>query len=105
MSKRRLGRGLDALLTGEGGDSAETAGDLNELPVDRIVRGRYQPRREFDQHSLEELAASIRNQGLMQPVVVRPRPQGGYELIAGERRSLMSRRRRWRSSRTFNGRI
>ncbi len=86
MSKRRLGRGLDALLTGETGARAETLADLNELPVDQVVRGRYQPRREFDQTSLEELAASIRSQGLMQPVVVRPRPQGGYELIAGERR-------------------
>ncbi|MEZ5558537.1 MAG: ParB/RepB/Spo0J family partition protein [Pseudomonadales bacterium] len=73
-----------------GGNQENTAGsgpaDLSELPVERISRGRYQPRREFSQESLEELAASIRAQGLMQPVVVRPRPQGGYELIAGERR-------------------
>lgn len=86
MSKRRLGRGLDALLAGEPGASPESPADLNELPVDQVVRGRYQPRREFDQQGLEELAASIRAQGVMQPVVVRRRPQGGYELIAGERR-------------------
>lgn len=87
-----MGRGLDALLSAgaSGGNQENTAGsgpaDLSELPVERISRGRYQPRREFSQESLEELAASIRAQGLMQPVVVRPRPQGGYELIAGERR-------------------
>ena len=86
MSKRRLGRGLDALLAGDTEASPESSADLNELPVDQVVRGRYQPRREFDEQSLEELAASIRSQGLMQPVVVRRRPQGGYELIAGERR-------------------
>jgi ParB family chromosome partitioning protein len=51
-----------------------------------IVRGRYQPRREFAEEALEELAASIKVQGVMQPVVLRPRPQGGYELVAGERR-------------------
>jgi ParB/RepB/Spo0J family partition protein len=62
-----------------------------EIAIDDVVRGRYQPRREFAQESLEELAASIRTQGLMQPIVVRPRPQGGYELIAGERR--------WRAAR------
>jgi len=77
---------LDALLTGDSGEASEPGGDLAELGVDQIVRGRYQPRREFDQQSLEELAASIRSQGLMQPVVVRPRATGGYELIAGERR-------------------
>lgn len=86
MSKRRLGRGLDALLAGDTEASPESSADLNELPVDQVVRGRYQPRREFDEQSLEELAASIRSQGVMQPVVVRRRPQGGYELIAGERR-------------------
>jgi ParB family chromosome partitioning protein len=86
VSKRRLGRGLDALLAGDTDASPVSPADLNELPVDQVVRGRYQPRREFDQQSLEELAASIRSQGVMQPVVVRRRPQGGYELIAGERR-------------------
>ncbi len=89
MSRKRLGRGLDALLSGDAGSvssRAEPAAEQNELPVESVVRGRYQPRRTFTQESLEELAASIRAQGLMQPIVVRPRPQGGYELIAGERR-------------------
>jgi ParB family transcriptional regulator, chromosome partitioning protein len=90
VSRKRLGRGLDALLSAAaaGADESSSAdiSSLDELPITDIVRGRYQPRREFDQGSLEELAASIRAQGVMQPVVVRPRAQGGYELIAGERR-------------------
>jgi len=91
VSRKRLGRGLDALLSsasGEQGDeSAEAASsNLDELNISDIVRGRYQPRREFEQGALDELAASIRTQGVMQPIVVRPKPQGGYELIAGERR-------------------
>lgn len=61
-------------------------GELRELPVDVIQRGRYQPRRDMDQDSLQELAESIRQQGVMQPVVVRPVGDGQYELIAGERR-------------------
>jgi ParB family chromosome partitioning protein len=87
VSRKRLGRGLDALLSGDSGPAqAEAEGSIAEVPVDQIVRGRYQPRRTFSEESLQELAASIRAQGLMQPVVVRPRPHGGYELIAGERR-------------------
>jgi ParB family transcriptional regulator, chromosome partitioning protein len=86
VSKRRLGRGLDALLSGDGDASATSTAEPGELPVDQVVRGRYQPRRQFSEDSLKELAASIKSQGLMQPIVVRPRPQGGYELIAGERR-------------------
>lgn len=86
MSRKRLGRGLDALLSGDSGAKAETPSEQGEVAVDQVVRGRYQPRRTFSQESLEELAASIKAQGLMQPIVVRPRPQGGYELIAGERR-------------------
>lgn len=86
MSRKRLGRGLDALLSGDPGAEPEPAGVQGELPIEQVVRGRYQPRREFSDESLEELAGSIRAQGLMQPIVVRTRPQGGYELIAGERR-------------------
>jgi ParB family transcriptional regulator, chromosome partitioning protein len=87
VSKRRLGRGLDALLSGDADAAAATPpAEPGELPIEAVVRGRYQPRREFSEDSLKELAASIRSQGLMQPIVVRPRPQGGYELIAGERR-------------------
>lgn len=104
MSKPRLGRGLDSLLSPKARAPAETGmrsdepaapaqpaaepkdGDLRELPVTAIVRGQYQPRREFDDAALEELAASIKAQGLMQPLVVRSRPGNVYELIAGERR-------------------
>ena len=86
IKRRGLGRGLDALL----GDSARntTPSDeaYRELPVHQIERGKYQPRREIRQDALEELAASIRAQGLMQPVVVRVVGQDRYELIAGERR-------------------
>ncbi len=85
--KKRLGRGLDALL----GDVAETtaagrAVDLRDLPIDVLRRGRYQPRTHMDKDSLDELAQSIRAQGVLQPIVVRPQPQGDYEIIAGERR-------------------
>ena len=87
MSRKRLGRGLDALLSGDaGGQRPDTAAEQGELAIVDVVRGRYQPRREFAEDALQELAASIKAQGLMQPIVVRPRPQGGYELIAGERR-------------------
>ena len=85
-----LGRGLDALL---GGDAHETpaapSGSPSTLPVTRIQAGKYQPRTRMDDGSLSELAASIKSQGIMQPVLVRP-IQGagdiGYEIIAGERR-------------------
>jgi ParB family chromosome partitioning protein len=96
--KRGLGRGLDALLgvtqpeEPEQGPSAEPAADLQitELPLDLIQRGRYQPRRDFDPDSLQELADSIAAQGVVQPIVVRPIEAGRYEIIAGERR--------WRAS-------
>ena len=82
MKAKGLGRGLDALL---GGD--ETPRDtLVTLPVASIRPGRYQPRTRMDQQALAELAASIRAQGLMQPLLVRPVDRERYELIAGERR-------------------
>ena len=61
-------------------------GELREVPIDLIQRGRYQPRRDMDPAALQELSDSIRQQGVMQPVVVRPIAEGRYELIAGERR-------------------
>ena len=78
-----LGRGLDALL---GTDSAAPRESLATLPVGRIRPGKYQPRTRMDQQALAELAASIRTQGLMQPLLVRPVDRDRYELIAGERR-------------------
>jgi ParB family transcriptional regulator, chromosome partitioning protein len=108
--KRGLGRGLDALLASsqaamaEGEDfeaarAEEASGteaavrDLTHLPLDNIQPGQYQPRRDIQPEALEELAASIRAQGLMQPIVVRllPGAESRYEIIAGERR--------WRASR------
>lgn len=89
--KRGLGeRGLGALLAGSkvnlDRDVSEHDGELREIPVDLIQRSRYQPRRDMDQGALQELADSIRQQGVMQPVVLRPLTEGRYELIAGERR-------------------
>lgn len=87
--KRGLGRGLDALLGGSVGSAAEAAeseGELRNLKVSMIQAGKYQPRHVFEDDKLEELAASIKSQGLIQPVVVRSIGKGRYELIAGERR-------------------
>lgn len=90
--KRGLGqRGLNALLEGSQTnleDAADPAieAELKELPLDLIQRGRYQPRRDMDEEALQELAESIKQQGVMQPVVVRPLESGHYELVAGERR-------------------
>jgi ParB family chromosome partitioning protein len=84
MSKPKgLGRGLDALL---GGSSEAPRDALTTLPVGRIRPGKYQPRTRMGQEALAELAASIKTQGLMQPVLVRPVDRDRYELIAGERR-------------------
>ncbi|TGN39586.1 ParB/RepB/Spo0J family partition protein [Marinobacter confluentis] len=89
--KRGLGeRGLGALLQGSrvnlDQDVKNHDGELREIPVDLIQRGRFQPRRDMDPAALQELADSIRQQGVMQPVVVRPISEGRFELIAGERR-------------------
>lgn len=87
MKKREkgLGRGLDALLAGERNPGQE---QQRTLPVGSLQAGRYQPRTRMDAASLEELAASIRAQGLMQPILVRPLGEAGdrYEIVAGERR-------------------
>jgi ParB family transcriptional regulator, chromosome partitioning protein len=79
-----LGRGLDALLSGT--DEGSSRESLQSLAVDRVVRGRYQPRTRMDETSLAELAASIKAQGVMQPILVRPVAEGRFEIIAGERR-------------------
>jgi ParB family chromosome partitioning protein len=84
-SRRGLGRGLEVLIGGAGEN------DLLHLPVDAIHPNPRQPRRRFEPEATTNLASSIRHQGVLQPVVVRPRAEGGYELIAGERR--------WRASR------
>jgi len=80
-----LGRGLDALLSGL--DEAPPAGDsLQMLATDRLRPGKYQPRTRMDAASLAELADSIREQGVMQPILVRPLDGGRFEIVAGERR-------------------
>ncbi|WP_291993552.1 ParB/RepB/Spo0J family partition protein [Candidatus Accumulibacter sp. ACC003] len=83
MKLKGLGRGLDALLAGNDAQSKE---QQRTLPVGDIQPGKYQPRTHMDTASLEELAASIRMQGLMQPILVRPVSDERYEIIAGERR-------------------
>jgi ParB family transcriptional regulator, chromosome partitioning protein len=85
--RRGLGRGFEVLIGG--GESAVT--QLAQLPVDAIHANPRQPRRRFEPEATTGLASSIKQQGLLQPVVVRPRQAGGYELIAGERR--------WRAAR------
>ncbi len=87
--KRGLGRGLDALLGGSAAAMTEATTDteLRDLAVDLLQPGKYQPRTDMHPESLEELASSIRVQGVVQPIVVRELAGGGrYEIIAGERR-------------------
>src|SRR5690606_18318758 len=102
--KRGLGRGLDALLTSSraaavatdtdtgapavSASSGAADGELHHLPVEWLQPGQYQPRKDMQPEALEELAASIKSQGLMQRIVVRPLPVGEnrFEIIAGERR-------------------
>ena len=85
MKLRGLGRGLDALLDRDADGKPPTEHQAM-LRVDQLQRGRYQPRTKMDDASLQELAASIRKQGLMQPILVRPIDNGRHEIIAGERR-------------------
>ena len=87
--KPALGRNLSSMLshtTLQKVSAMETRGELRHLPLDVIRPGRYQPRSVFDEDKLEELASSIRAQGVVQPVVVRETAPGEFELIAGERR-------------------
>lgn len=96
LKKRGLGRGLDALLTtGKPASAAESQvesrqSELQNLPIEWLQPGKYQPRKDMSQDALEELASSIRAQGVIQPIVVRPVGTDRYEIIAGERR--------WRAS-------
>lgn len=98
VKKRGLGRGLDVLLgssvvktTAEQVDAQQTESILQNIALDQIQPGKYQPRQDMDQTSLEELAQSIKAQGVMQPIVLRTVESGKYEIIAGERR--------WRAAR------
>jgi len=84
MARKALGRGLDALLPG-GGAAADTDVRLAEIDVDQIRPNPHQPRESFDEHALEQIAQSLRDHGVLQPVVLR-RVGDRFELIAGERR-------------------
>jgi ParB family chromosome partitioning protein len=82
-----LGRGLESLLSSVSPGSNEISGEeLRELPLDSLVAGKHQPRRSFDDAALTELANSIRTQGIVQPLIVRPAGADQYEIVAGERR-------------------
>ncbi|OGA26190.1 MAG: chromosome partitioning protein ParB [Betaproteobacteria bacterium RIFCSPLOWO2_02_FULL_65_24] len=92
MKPKGLGRGLDALL--DSGETVSAPAVPNQLKVDQLQKGKYQPRTNINEASLQELADSIRKQGLVQPIIVRPLAEGSgerYEIIAGERR--------WRAAR------
>ena len=81
-----LGLGLEALLGPRVSDAPASEGFPTSLPLSTLKPGRYQPRTRMDEGSLYELAESIKSQGVMQPILVRPAERGGYEIIAGERR-------------------
>ena len=101
--KKKLGKGLGALLSSGSAQnmsslfnnspsdsdkdpSLTNEGELKHIPLDLIQRGKYQPRADFDEAALEDLASSIKSQGLMQPIVIRSIGPQKYEIIAGERR-------------------
>jgi ParB family chromosome partitioning protein len=97
QTKRRgLGRGLDALLTkpsvdltGNLGDKTDTPSknaELHNLPIEQLHPGKYQPRKDMSAEALDDLANSIKSQGIIQPIIVRPVSEHSYEIIAGERR-------------------
>lgn len=88
MSRKALGRGLKALIPES---KAPEGGGLLQIDVEQVLPGRYQPRHEFDENAIQELARSIKARGIIQPVLVKPADGGKYELIAGERR--------WRAAR------
>ncbi len=97
QSKRRgLGRGLDALLTTPASNTSEEATsktdvankdtELQNLPIEQLHPGKYQPRKDMSAEALDDLSNSIKSQGIIQPIVVRPISEHSYEIIAGERR-------------------
>lgn len=90
MAKKQsgLGKGLSALMLE---NSVENMVSTNTLPLTEIIPNKEQPRKTFDENALQELADSITQHGILQPLLVRPLPSGGYQLVAGERR--------WRASR------
>jgi ParB family chromosome partitioning protein len=95
--RRSLGRGLSALFQSEHppGEEISTDRGLRTVPIERLAPGRVQPRHRFEEEELEALAASIRENGILQPILVRPAASGeGYEIVAGERRWRAAQRAR-----------
>jgi ParB family chromosome partitioning protein len=86
LNKRRLGRGLDALLPGGSSAIPAASADGFRAKIEELHPNRSQPRTRFDDATLNELAQSIKDMGMLEPILVRRRPQGGFEIIAGERR-------------------
>ena len=86
-NKKGLGRGLSSLI----GD-AKNVSKNNKISVSDLIRNRYQPRKTFDEESLEDLTNSIKSRGIIQPIIVRPSSRNKYEIIAGERRWLAAQR-------------
>ena len=85
MKNRGLGRGLDALLSNDG-DNQSSEETSNLIALDKLISGKFQPRKNFNQDALKELADSIKAQGIIQPILVRMISNNQYEIIAGERR-------------------
>ena len=85
MKNRGLGRGLDALLSNDG-DNQSSEETSNLIALDKLISGKFQPRKNFNQDTLKELAESIKAQGIIQPILVRMISNNQYEIIAGERR-------------------
>ena len=90
MKNRGLGRGCDGLLNND--NTEEMSQNLMNLNIDEIEPGEYQPRKKMDEQGLVELSESIRSQGIMQPILVRKKNNGRYEIIAGERRWQASKK-------------
>ena len=86
MKNRGLGRGLDALLSNDGDNVSSKREPTNVMPLSQLTPGKFQPRKNFNQDSLKELAESIKAQGIIQPILVRMTSNNQYEIIAGERR-------------------
>ena len=86
MKNRGLGRGLDALLSNDGDNVSSKIEPTNVMPLSQLKPGKFQPRKNFNQDSLKELAESIKAQGIIQPILVRMTSNNQYEIIAGERR-------------------
>lgn len=91
MAKKRLGKGMDALFYESDEEKVSSSSTANTLRISEIEPNKSQPRAEFDDDAILSLAESIRQHGVLQPILVRPLPTGGYQIVAGERR--------WRAAR------